>query len=440
MPTVLSYDRYGNSPLSWGFQAEELQHDLYRDYCSAFKTYLDPNVLRTTQSNSPRDLPSEEEVRKWTQDYLHNLHAHVEKFLSGQLPSNLPWSRAAVEFIFSVPTTWDTAVVDDFHEIIKSAGWGAYRSHNTMIGITEAEAAAVYIACEAEASFSENEVILVCDAGGGTSDLSILHVQGAQRGVPDLKQLSVVRGGTIGSAQIYVAFAERMRTRLKNANEIRPIGSLHGQVLEFREASWTMAKSAQFQDAKCAFGSEDDIDFSITVPDLPSGYHNDELAIYDGKTTVDLKLLLGLFDSQLEPLLDLIGETISAFAEESPSKHITQLVLSGGLGSSLYVQQRIRKEFCTDARHSSLSYGPLTLNVSPEPQLAVCKGVCHDRLGWVERRRSVLSSRCCRASYGTQCKILYDPKNKGHKHLEPVIDPLDGKKYIKNGVEWFIRR
>jgi hypothetical protein len=422
---------------SWGFHAEEQQHDSDREYCYWFKTYLDPEVLQAARDADPDNTPSQEDVERWTQDYLHQLYSHVESRLSGVLPSTKSWQTANIDFVFSVPTTWSPKVVEGFKGLAKRAGWGACRSHNLMIGLTEAEAAAVYVACEARTIFSEDEVVLMCDAGGGTTDLSILRVTGAQRGVPALQQLLVVKGQTIGSTQIDDAFEDLVLEKLKQTDAIHPLESLQGRPLDQSEAAWLMAKSAQFQDAKCYFGSPDDTDFSVTIPNLPDTYENQQYSIQDGKILVTLEELKKLFDNQIQPLFDLIDSQVSAFGDKYPDEEIVHLVLSGGLGNSAYIQRRLKERYSmrvqpfTNANH-------LNVHVSPEPQLAVCKGVCLDRLGKIESGRSVLGWRCCRASYGTDCKILYDEKNPEHVLMDIKEDPCDGKKYINHAVAWFI--
>jgi hypothetical protein len=56
------------------------------------------------------------------------------------------WNNASVEFSFTVPTTWTSVgVTNDFETLIREAGFGnAGPNHTVSVGLTEAEAAAVY--------------------------------------------------------------------------------------------------------------------------------------------------------------------------------------------------------------------------------------------------------------------------------------------------------
>jgi hypothetical protein len=114
------------------------------------------------------------------------------------------------------------------------------------------------------------------------------------------------------------------------------------------------------------------------------------------------------------------------------------LVLSGGLGNSPYVQARLRERY-------SLGNAPfpnarsLQVRVAPEPQLVVCKGIVADRVQKLKTGKSVLGWRCSRASYGTLCKVRYNPQNPSHFGRNPVKDSLDGNLYVMNWIDWFVK-
>lgn len=101
-------------------------------------------------------------------DYFRLLYQYIEVKLQSELPKN--WSDAKIEFIFSVPTTWKPhPTVERFRRITERAGFGQFPNHTSVIGLTEAEAAAVHMARESPAIFKERDILLVCDAGGGTT-------------------------------------------------------------------------------------------------------------------------------------------------------------------------------------------------------------------------------------------------------------------------------
>jgi molecular chaperone DnaK (HSP70) len=397
VPTVVVYDKQTSQVSSWGFMSEtrtEQNNNSNREYCDWFKTFLDPAVLKQAQTKDPENSPkSQASVDKWTEDYMRLLYQHVEFKLSGELPANKPWNLAKVEFLFSVPTTWaPNPTVEKFKNIASRAGFGVQPNHVLNVGLTEAEAAAVHVSVEAPGIFEENQVLLVCDAGGGTTDLSVMRVSGIQRGVPSLKQLDVVNGRNIGSAQIDQAFEDLVLSRLEEANKLAPLG------VDIEDAAWIMMKSAQYQDAKCCYGAPDDINFNVNVPGLDLAYTNPHFAIQNGQMMFTLADLQALFDAQINRLFDLIDSQLQSFQQKFPTDSIAHLVLSGGLGNSAYVQRRLKE------RYAMSSSNTLQVHVSPDPQLAVCKGMVADRVAQSKGGKAILTWRCCRASYGTICK------------------------------------
>lgn len=141
----------------------------------------------------------------------------------------------------------------------------------------------------------------MCDAGGGTTDLSALRVQGTGGGRSlTLQQLDVVFGNThiisypipisikltnaganLGSAQIDHAFELSVQERLETANRVIPLG------IEIEDAAWEMMKSKEYQNAKCDYGSPDDTDFfSVAVPKLSKSYRLESSGILDGELRI----------------------------------------------------------------------------------------------------------------------------------------------------------
>jgi molecular chaperone DnaK (HSP70) len=179
------------------------------------------------------------------------LYQHIQFKLGDQLPPHKTWETARIEMIFSVPTTWAPhPTVERFRSIILRAGFGQHPPHSVSVGLTEAEAAAVNTSVDSPGIFQENEVLLVCDAGGGTTDLSVLRVQDVASGALSLKQLDVVVGRNLGSVFIDPAFEDLVLHRLQEANRHAPMA------IDLDEAAWHLMKSRAYQNAKCEFGYE----------------------------------------------------------------------------------------------------------------------------------------------------------------------------------------
>jgi hypothetical protein len=142
VPTQLCY-RDGQLS-SWGFSVnleDETDPDL--TFIEWFKVLLDPVTYEERQSKDPGRFPhSHQVVQDAYRDFFRELCTYIEKQLEEYVRS---WRTAAVEFLFSVPTTWTAvSVINDFKRLAQEAGFGqAAPSHSVRIGLTEAEAAAV---------------------------------------------------------------------------------------------------------------------------------------------------------------------------------------------------------------------------------------------------------------------------------------------------------
>lgn len=242
-----------------------------------------------------------------------------------------------------------------------------------------------------------------------------------------------MQGSWLTSVLAGSGFERRVQTKLQEADKILKLG------IDIEEAAWEMAKGPDFQNAKCGHGaSYEPPRFAVPVKRLPEHYRNDEAGIALGQMTLDKEELQLQFDVQIEKLFRLIDRQIRSVMAKLPDhQRISHLVLSGGLGRSSYVQQKLIEHY----RNGSMQYAnmqAMQVRVAPDPQLAVCKGIVADRLRKLKAGHSVMGWRCCRASYGVICREVYDK----HRHIgRPTsMDMQDNKLYVDNCVEWFITK
>ena len=136
VPTLLQYGENSKDVKAWGFLCDLEEENA--DILTCFKLHLDP-----TYPDTRLDAPSLGQARRWFQDYLRCIHDHIEHIFSESFPH---WKHQKTEFVFSVPTTWkNPSMIAETERIIKKAGFGTDgRNHRAGVGLTEAEAAAVY--------------------------------------------------------------------------------------------------------------------------------------------------------------------------------------------------------------------------------------------------------------------------------------------------------
>lgn len=114
------------------------------------------------------------------------------------------------------------------------------------------------------------------------------------------------------------------------------------------------------------------------------------------------------------------------------------VILSGGLGSSPYVQDRLRWQFNEQTTANIPAAIGLNILAAEEPQLAVVHGLVLDQAQQVSQTLNPITSRFARVSYGIVVNQRYDPKN--HQGVTPTKDPRDGKKWVVDRIEWLIRQ
>ncbi|CZR50942.1 uncharacterized protein PAC_00816 [Phialocephala subalpina] len=252
--------------------------------------------------------------------------------------------------------------------------------------------------------------MLVCDAGGGTTDLAVLQKVGDSDDGTQLKELIPVAGYNFGSTNIDESFCTLIDERLQ------------GTDLELKDnTAWTMMHSADFQRWKLAFGTLDEEEFKefpVKVSGLKAKISNEKAKIALGSMMFSHDDFRQLFDIEVDKMIDNIQNQMDIMDEKYPNKKIDYLVLSGGLGSSAYVQKRLKEALTGTNAHSAAPSLKVIAAASDEPQLAVLKGLV--------------------ASYGVVCDVPYDQKlDVGHT---PYKDQLDGKLWLKDHIKWVIEK
>lgn len=112
-------------------------------------------------------------------------------------------------------------------------------------------------------------------------------------------------------------------------------------------------------------------------------------------------------------------------------------MLSGGLGSNKYVQNKLQAHFENSGHPNA---GHVAILCAQEPQLVVVRGLLEDRKQRMETgNMSVLASRIARVSYGVVVKQVYSPIH--HFDAEVQEDQFDKTtKFALNQIQWLIRK
>ncbi|KAJ9425935.1 hypothetical protein QL093DRAFT_2588291 [Fusarium oxysporum] len=395
VPTRLVYNQ-DNTVSSWGFQCDIIDSHLSygKTERRLFKVFLDQATHDEAKQGGLTYVPrSTQDVARCITDYLRGIYRHVK-------------STSTIIFLFSVPTTWKgMEVINTFRSIIRDAGFGTEGpGHSAQIDLTEAEAAAVDTLKSGVVEFGTGDIFLTVDAGGGTTDLSLVRVTSVENDIVQISQIAEVSGIGTGSTLIDSRFRE---------------SAFHDCQAPFGETSFSSPV------------------YKIPVPGLPYNFSHGGLRIEEGRMIFDSGEIQALFDPHVERIIHIIKEQLDWMAENKPTEQVTRMILSGGLGSSEYVQQRIREHL---NRFNHPSARNCSVIPSRFPQTTVVRGLLQDHKQRIETgNKPVLASYIARASYGVVVREIYNPER--HFNEEIVQDDHDpGQRWAVNQVQWIIRK
>jgi len=265
--TVVAYEQESRLLVQWGFLVDDSREDL--DVEELFKLHLDPLYHRETHEFR------EKEVQNWFVDFMTNLHKAIEDHFD---ESYARWRGKKVEFLFSVPTTWkNPGMVAGIEELIKKAGFTRHEKHHVRITLTEAEAAAMFVA--KETGYQKGDVFLVCDSGGGTTDVNILKVDSISSGRTQLRQLNCVEGDSVGSTLIDFNMEKIIKARL---------GMIQKELRRSVEDTAKAMLDDRFMAFKCSFGTkvQTPLDLHLPIPGSAPGLNFPQACIRESKVVI----------------------------------------------------------------------------------------------------------------------------------------------------------
>ncbi|KAK0718947.1 hypothetical protein B0T21DRAFT_395904 [Apiosordaria backusii] len=433
VPSVIARHLDTQGIRKWGYECEEDIDETNK--WRYLKTFLVPaqheRSKRDGHSWAPQTM---KEVHELVTEYLKQVYLHVKKSILRELGKDddddkieeMQWNDLSVDFVFSVPTTWEgQGILNDFKAIIQNAQFGLPAKHNVMLGLTEAEAAAVAHMGLATSPFDirNGDVFLSIDAGGGTTDLAF--VKAITTNPPVMEQIQAVSGIGIGSQLIDFGFQRLVSERLKSDPEI--CSQLP------KNLPLMVCQGHFFRKRKHRFGEANDpASYTIPVWGVQQHFRHDGLGIEGGQLIVKREELEAMFQDQLQKILALLGQALDRFMLlRNRFPVVRYVILSGGLGSSAYILDGI-KNYIKNSERSVLK--GTQVRKCPDPQLVVVKGLL------CEQRDGILRTRIARASYGLVVSPLYSKKDPSHFQQKVNPDPHDGKKYVENQIRWMVKR
>ncbi|KAK3687750.1 hypothetical protein B0T22DRAFT_138195 [Podospora appendiculata] len=435
VPTTLIYNPDGTLS-SWGFMCAD-DDDTNKTRREFFKIFMEPDTLAHAHQQGLSSAPhSTLEAQLFVTDYLRQVYEHVKESIETQIGRRHTggWNDLAVEFLFSVPTTWTSLeIINTFKNVIRNAGFGMESPrHTAQVDLTEAEAAAVATLKTSAVRFSMGTLFLAVDAGGGTTDLALMQVTSEDPNVPQMSSLHAVNGVGIGATLIDRLFIRLVTQRLAAypdvASQLPPDYPLR------------LARSHHFRTVKHKFGERAYMQpqFKIPIEGVRHDFNHAGIGIENGRMIFSIQEIQSLFDPQIEGIDKRIVQELEWLRTQGYPQQVQYMVLSGGLGSSQYVRDQLQQRFQYYPHPNANNVAVIPCN---DPQLVVVRGLLFDRQQKWETggQASVLGTRIARASYGVLIQEIYSPAI--HMNEDIRTDAFDpSQKWAVNQIQWLIRK
>ncbi|GLA47624.1 hypothetical protein AnigIFM63604_002303 [Aspergillus niger] len=391
VPTILQHD-----PVRWGAQVIADTEN-----CSSlFKPLLEPKFDRdnhpyafwnSTVGHGGFSLPADKTATDVIKDYLEFVWMYSKRIISDNTRKGLDYHP--VHYTITVPGIWARETRKALEQIVKAAGL-ATKASDILTIIPEPIAAAVDVFRKKANTFRGDDVMLVCDIGGGTIDVGSVLIRQTVFG-RYIRQLEPTRGN-LGMLSVEAAFYRTMVSRFGNAfidQDAKFIGPSSALIRGFRNC---------FE--KFVPENLEERGWAYRLPFRPVLSTNNP-EYYDRRKK---EIILSARDIQvfLDPVVDM-----------------AHVYLVGGGAENAYilrsVQRRIKNEHALDV------YTP------DQPQLAVVNGA------GVYGLDDVLSIHRCPQSIGFECVQQYDADRHGQPRPGLLTrDPVDGREIVTEAAIW----
>jgi hypothetical protein len=148
--------------------------------------------------------------------------------------------------------------------------------------------------------------------------------------------LDHVEGVSVGSTLIDFKIAQHVSERLELIKE-----HLDGEIPILAEEML----AGQFQTVRHSFPNPIVEQFSLDVKGLAGSHTFPEAGITNSRMVIERATLKDVFDQQLNRIFELIDGRLLGLESRSPNEQVSYVILSGGLGSSPYLYDEVKRRY-----------------------------------------------------------------------------------------------
>ncbi|CEP09549.1 hypothetical protein [Parasitella parasitica] len=322
LPTLSLYDESLTQQKYWGKEAFD---DYYHSgesgkLMSRFKLYLD---------NIDEHGENEMVIINAISNYLRALNEKINQVMETKFPKTYKKYR----YCFTVPTIWNDQMKRVMRDTVTSAGIISKQdSPNRLLLVNEPEAAAIFYANDSNTDYFKSYLkenpqktkvrTLICDAGGGTVDTATYeYFKKENCSKYFIDEVTAGSGSLCGSSFLDDAFRKFIKHECYVRNYIVSSYELEQIVLNF-----ILAIKEKF-----TYKSQQDTIINIPIKDAPK--------IVISSNDMSTKI----FDPVVDKILCLIENQYNAM--EKVEMKLDMIILTGGLGQSKYLLNKIQDKF-----------------------------------------------------------------------------------------------
>ncbi|OGM45256.1 hypothetical protein ABOM_006452 [Aspergillus bombycis] len=430
-PFVPSESWYRDGKFLWGHEVQYTLHNLSEsDDTESINCIVQlPKLLLDDDGEDPDNdqltQPREalHNVGKTARDAIRDYLMKVFKHTRGQLVQregfNSTWE---VELALCVPSKWSTYAQLTMQEImLEVVDRTDMRGRDFSMFIIDEPEAAVTFALRHEniqEIIAEGTNFVVCDAGGGTVDAITYTVR--QEYPFRFDEIAMPAGKDCGSSYINQAFIEESRERLAHVIELgrEPIYS--------KEAVMQEDLFRKFEHEQKRIYDPDDWEEGENISLRIFGLREDPTRNFGtGMFYIKKDQMNTYFRRSLDGTVALIDEQL----KQLDGQKIKAILLVGGFSQSPALKR------CLNDAFGRGGLEVIHLHQDIDMTTAVSRGGVLRALNKENGPRRKL-----RLNLGVRVSEPYNERFKGHKSARWSRHHLNGKKYVKDCMDWVIRK
>ncbi|KAJ6050332.1 hypothetical protein N7499_010276 [Penicillium canescens] len=288
--------------------------------------------------------------------------------------------------------------------------------------LSEPEAAAVYaIRTIQPNTIAEGDCLIVCDAGGGTVDIITYRVKQTEPLI--FEEATEGTGAVCGSVMLDERFDDLVKTIIeqKSAKGLPPVSARAAR------RYWQDYIKPKYA-GPVGQDEFDDPGYWVSIPgvsgirevDLSEGHlYLEKYTTFLTNSTMDQ--VKEIFDPIVQQIKELVAEQRRNIKEIG--LFTKAIILVGGLGASEYLFK------CLE-----VSSDGIQIMQPPNAWSAVVRGAVYRG-----REGNQVEGRISRCNYGTEIRVLFDPKIHGAE-FTPRLCGIEEEWYMHGQMRWYIKK